>query len=216
MNQDYEAVMKLLLDAVRSSSDSDCRDGSNTIPVGVSNRHVHLSQKDLDALFGFGYQLTPSQDLSQPGQYACRETVTLCGPKGAMEKVRVLGPVRLKTQVEVLAGDGYKLGIRAPVRLSGDLQGTPGLTLVGPNGSVQMEDGVIVAQRHIHMTPQDAIRYGVSDGQVVQVEIQGSRGGVFHHVAIRVTQESALEYHLDIEEANGMSVDASTKIKLVK
>lgn len=216
MNQDYEAVMKLLLDAVRSSSDSDCRDGSDMIPVGVSNRHVHLSQKDLDALFGFGYQLTPTRDLSQPGQYACRETVTLCGPKGAVEKVRVLGPVRLKTQVEVLAGDGFKLGIRAPVRLSGDLQGTPGLTLVGPKGSVQMEEGVIAAQRHIHMTPQDALRYGVSDGQVVQVEIREPRGGVFHHVAIRVTQESVLEYHLDIEEANGMSVDASTKIKLVK
>lgn len=216
MNQDYEAVMKLLLDAVRSSSDSDCRAGSDMIPVGVSNRHVHLSQKDLDALFGFGYQLTPTRDLSQPGQYACRETVTLCGPKGAVEKVRVLGPVRLKTQVEVLAGDGFKLGIRAPVRLSGDLQGTPGLTLVGPKGSVQMEEGVIAAQRHIHMTPQDAIRYGVSDGQVVQVEIREPRGGVFHHVAIRVTQESVLEYHLDIEEANGMSVDASTKIKLVK
>ena len=122
----YEAVMKLLMEMVKSEPEKHgAGQDDGAIPVGVSNRHVHLSQSDLDALFGAGYELTKMKDLSQPGQYACKETVTVCGPKGAIEKVRILGPVRGKTQVEILAGDCFKLGVKAPARLSGDLDGTP-------------------------------------------------------------------------------------------
>ena len=129
-SKEYEAVLRLLLEAVQTVNDSRTK-STDEVPVGISNRHVHLSQADLDTLFGQGYKLTPIKDLSQPGQFACKETVTIVGPKGAIEKVRVLGPVRGKSQIEILAGDGFKLGIKAPAKLSGDLTGTPGITIVG-------------------------------------------------------------------------------------
>lgn len=214
-SKEYEIVLKALLEAVKAANNGAAAEPAG-IPIGISNRHIHLSQADLDALFGTGYQLTPIKDLSQPGQFACKETVTICGPKGAIEKVRVLGPVRSKTQIEILAGDGFKLGVKAPARLSGDLAGTPGITIVGPKGSVQTGEGLIVAQRHIHMTPQDAAAYGVSDGQIVKIEIEGPRGGVYSNVAIRATDTSALECHLDTEEANAMDINSSTKLNIVK
>lgn len=216
-NENYEAVLKLLLEAVAENTPKTAAAQVPAgIPVGVSNRHLHLSQTDLDILFGPGYQLTPIKDLSQPGQFACKETVTICGPKGAIEKVRVLGPVRSKTQVEILAGDGFKLGVSAPARLSGDLTGTPGITIIGPKGSVQTKEGLIVAQRHIHMTPQDAAVYGVHDGQIVDIEIEGPRGGTYANVAVRANDASALECHVDTEEANAMSINSSTTIKIKK
>ena len=214
-SREYEAVLKLLLEAVKAANDSRAA-APDEIPVGISNRHVHLSQADLDTLFGAGYQLTPIKDLSQPGQFACKETVTICGPKGAIEKVRVLGPVRSKSQIEILAGDGFKLGIKAPAKLSGDLAGTPGITIVGPKGTVNTPEGVIVAQRHIHMLPQDAARYGVHDGQIVKISVEGPRGGVYGNVAIRATDTSALECHIDTEEANAMGVGSSATIKIIK
>ena len=216
-NQNYEAVLKLLLEAVQSNAQpAGGAQEPEGIPVGVSNRHLHLSQTDLDALFGAGYQLTPIKDLSQPGQFACKETVTICGPKGAIEKVRVLGPVRSKTQVEILTGDGFKLGVTAPARLSGDLAGTPGITIVGPKGSVQAKEGLIVAQRHIHMTPQDAAVYGVHDGQIVDIQVDGPRGGIYSNVAVRANDASALECHVDTEEANAMNLNSLSKIKIKK
>lgn len=215
-NENYEAVLKLLLEAVQSNTAAGSAQAPEGIPVGVSNRHLHLSQADLDRLFGAGYQLTPIKDLSQPGQFACKETVTICGPKGAIEKVRVLGPVRSKTQVEILTGDGFKLGVSAPARLSGDLAGSPGIAIIGPKGSVQTQEGLIVAQRHIHMTPRDAAFYGVHDGQIVDIEIEGPRGGTYANVAIRANDASALECHVDTEEANAMSINSSTKIKIKK
>ena len=190
----YEAIIKLLMEAARESI-PDARD--NTIPVGVSNRHVHLSQGNLEALFGPGYELSRMKDLSQPGQYACKETVTICGPKGAIEKVRILGPVRSRTQVEILAGDSFKLGIKSTARLSGDLDGTPGITIIGPKGSVQIKEGLMVAQRHIHMLPEDAARMGVHDGQVVSLEVDGIRGGILRNTIVRVTGQSGLECHID-------------------
>ncbi len=214
-SREYEAVLKLLLEAVKAANNSR-NAATDEIPVGISNRHVHLSQADLDTLFGAGYQLTPIKDLSQPGQFACSETVTICGPKGAIEKVRVLGPVRSKSQIEILAGDGFKLGVKAPAKLSGDLAGTPGITIVGPKGTVNTQEGVIVAQRHIHMTPQDAAQYGVHDGQIVQIRVEGPRGGVYGNVAIRATDTSALECHIDTEEANAMGVGSSATIKIIK
>lgn len=215
--ENYESVLKLLLDAVASvNASAEAKDDSDKIPVGISNRHLHLSQTDLDVLFGKGYEMTKIKDLSQPGQFACKETVTICGPKGAIEKVRILGPVRPKTQVEVLEGDSFKLGVASPARLSGDLNNTPGITLIGPKGSVQISEGMIVAQRHIHMLPEDAQRLGVKDGDVVSILVEGPRGGTFGNVAIRANNASALECHIDTEEANAMSVNSLSKIKIIK
>ncbi len=212
-----EAVLKLLLEAVKNDGQKTASQGnSSEIPVGVSNRHVHLSQKDLESLFGADYSLTKLKDLSQPGQYACKELVTICGPKGAIEKVRILGPVRSKTQVEVLNGDCIKLGAASNVRLSGDLSRTPGITLVGPKGSVQIEEGLVVAQRHIHMTPEDAKNLGVCDGDIVSIKFDDLRGGIYSNVAIRANDASKLECHLDIEEANAMGINSKSKITIVK
>ncbi len=212
-----EAVLKLLLEAVQANmASAEVKENSGEIPVGISNRHVHLSQADLITLFGAGYEMAKMKDLSQPGQYACKETVTICGPKGAIEKVRILGPVRSKTQIEVMTGDCIKLGVPSQVRLSGDLHGTPGITVIGPKGSVQTTEGVIAAQRHIHMTPEDAKCFGVHDGQLVSIKIEGPRGGVYDNVAVRANDASNLECHLDIEEANAMNINSLTKIKIIK
>lgn len=211
-SKEYEVLMQALLKAVQEASKENAASNATGVPVGISNRHIHLSQADLDQLFGAGYQLTPMKELSQPGQFACKETVTICGPKGAIEKVRVLGPVRKETQIEIVAGDCFKLGVKAPAKLSGDLAGTPGITVVGPRGSVQTAQGLIVAQRHIHMAPADAQAYGVQDGQIVKIRVSGLRGGIYDNVAIRVTTSSKLECHLDTEEANAMGVAGTVEI----
>lgn len=186
-----------------------------TVPVGVSGHHVHLSRGDLDALFGAGHELAPVKDLSQPGQYAARETVTLAGPKGVIERVRVLGPVRSRTQVEILAGDSFRLGVRAEVRMSGDLAGTPGVTLVGPAGSVALPEGVIVAARHIHMSTAEAAERGLHDGQVVAVSFGGVRGGRLDNVVIRANDASALDCHIDTEEANALHIGNGSVVHLI-
>lgn len=211
-SKEYEVLMQALLKAVQEASKENVASTAAGVPVGISNRHIHLSQADLDQLFGAGYQLTPMKELSQPGQFACKETVTICGPKGAIEKVRVLGPVRKETQIEIVAGDCFKLGVKAPAKLSGDLAGTPGITVVGPKGSVQTAQGLIVAQRHIHMAPADAQAYGVQDGQIVKIRVSGLRGGIYDNVAIRVTTSSKLECHLDTEEANAMGGAGTVEI----
>lgn len=211
-SKEYEVLMQALLKAVQEASKENAASTAAGVPVGISNRHIHLSQADLDQLFGAGYQLTPMKELSQTGQFACKETVTICGPKGAIEKVRVLGPVRKETQIEIVAGDCFKLGVKAPAKLSGDLAGTPGITVVGPKGSVQTAQGLIVAQRHIHMAPADAQAYGVQDGQIVKIRVGGLRGGIYDNVAIRVTTSSKLECHLDTEEANAMGVAGTVEI----
>lgn len=211
-SKEYEVLMQALLKAVQEASKENAASTAAGVPVGISNRHIHLSQADLDQLFGAGYQLTPMKELSQPGQFACKETVTICGPKGAIEKVRVLGPVRKESQIEIVAGDCFKLGVKAPAKLSGDLAGTPGITVVGPKGSVQTAQGLIVAQRHIHMAPADAQAYGVQDGQIVKIRVGGLRGGIYDNVAIRVTTSSKLECHLDTEEANAMGVAGTVEI----
>lgn len=211
-SKEYEVLMQALLKAVQEAPKENAASNATGVPVGISNRHIHLSQADLDQLFGAGYQLTPMKELSQPGQFACKETVTICGPKGAIEKVRVLGPVRKETQIEIVAGDCFKLGVKAPAKLSGDLAGTPGITVVGPRGSVQTAQGLIVAQRHIHMAPADAQAYGVQDGQIVKIRVSGLRGGIYDNVAIRVTTSSKLECHLDTEEANAMGVAGTVEI----
>jgi propanediol utilization protein len=215
-----EALVKLLLEAVNSSpsagiSTDDIGDGDG-IPVGVSNRHIHISQEDLDTLFGKGYQLTKVKDLGQPGQYACKEYVIIAGPRSAIEKVRILGPVRKETQVEVLSSDCRKLGIPAVVRQSGDMAGAPGITMVGPKGSVYRDECAIVALRHIHMSPADAEHYGIRDGQIVKIKFGGQRGGIYDKVVCRVSSTAALELHLDVEEANALCVDETSKFKIIK
>lgn len=210
----YNQIMDLLMQALDEAKKTEVE---GEIPVGVSNRHIHLSQRDLDILFGPGYALTPMKDLSQPGQFACKETLTIAGKKGAIEKVRILGPVRNKTQVEVLASDSIKkIGAYPAVRMSGKLDGTPGCTLIGPKGTVELHEGVIVAQRHIHMLPEDAQRFGVTDGQIVGIKFGGERGGIMENVAIRVTTTSKLELHVDQEEANAFGLISTSKVTIVK
>ena len=215
----YEAMLKLLEEAIQANTAGMTtlkQPAGDEIPVGISNRHVHLSQQDLQTLFGNDCQLSQMKDLSQPGQFACKETVTICGPKGAIEKVRILGPVRNQSQVEILTGDCIKLGIPSVVRISGDLAGSPGLTIIGPKGSVQLKEGAIVALRHIHMTLEEAQRLGVRDGQIVDIEYQGERGGIYKNVAVRANNTSALECHLDIEEANAMNMNSLSKVTIKK
>src|SRR5690606_29918367 len=172
------------------------------IPIEVSAHHVHLCQADVEALFGPGHQLTPQHELSQPGQYACEEKVHLVGPKGRIANVRVLGPTRRETQVEIAMTEQFKLGVQPPIRESGDLAGTPGLTLEGPAGSTVIERGVICAQRHIHMTPEDAMRLHVRDKYVVRVRVEGARELTFGDVVVRVSPSYRLAMHIDTDEGN--------------
>lgn len=174
----------------------------SAIPVGVSNRHVHLSEQHFKVLFGKNHQAKTMRELKQPGQHALQETVMLVGNKGVIENVRILGPVRSKTQVEVLAADCYKLGIPTAIRDSGDLAGSPGLLLVGPKGVVHLEEGAIVARRHIHANPGVAQALGLEDGKVVQVVVNSERSLVFQNVIVRVDPSYVLELHVDLEEAN--------------
>ncbi len=176
------------------------------IPVEISAHHVHLSQADVEALFGPGHQLTPMHELSQPGQYACEEKVHLVGPKGRIANVRVLGPTRKETQVEIAMTEQFKLGVQPPIRQSGDLSGTPGLTLEGPHGSTQIERGVICAQRHIHMSPDDALRFRVRDNTVVRVRIAGERELIFGDVVVRVNPAFRLAMHIDTDEGNAGNI----------
>ena len=209
MTQKNTDIVNIILDALKNTS--------NEIPIGISNRHIHLSEVDLHKLFGAGCSLTKIKDLSQPGQYACKETVIICGQGGAIENVRVLGPVRPATQLEILSGDSFKLGLRnIPVLTSGKTSEAPGgITLIGPKGSVQMQDGVMVAQRHIHMTKADAQRLQVHDGQVVSIQITGVRGGILHNTIVRAADDMSLECHLDIEEANAMGINSKSQVIII-
>ena len=210
----YDALALLLLETIKEGGYLKKDIGS--IPVGISNRHIHLSQGDLETLFGAGYQLTKTKDLSQPMQYACKETLTIAGPKGAIEKVRILGPARSESQIEILQADCFKLGITAPVRSSGDLQGTPGITLIGPKGSILLSKGLLIAQRHIHMSLEDAKNFSVTDGETVTVQIDGLRGGTYSNVVIRANNTSVLEFHIDTEEANAMYLTSTSRITILK
>ena len=177
------------------------------IPLGVSNRHLHLSKQDFDVLFPH-QQMTEKKALLQPGQYASDQVVTLMGPKGSIKNVRVLGPIRSKTQVEVSATDARGLGINVPLRLSGDLVGTPGIKLVTESGEVTLDSSVIIAKRHIHMSPMDALIYGVKPGDEVKMTISGSgRSLTFNDVNIRVSDDMCLEMHIDTDEANAAGID---------
>lgn len=199
MNQ--EKLVSLIRDITLQTIEKQ-KNNSKKIPIAVSNRHIHLSQKHLERLFGSGYKLNILKDLSQPRQYAAKETVTLIGPKGKINNVRILGPTRGETQVEVSLFDGFTLGVAPPVRASGDIEGTSPIIIQGPRGQIHIEKGLLCAQRHIHMHTDDAALFGVEDGQYVQIKVSGQRGLIFDQVLIRVSPKYLLEMHIDIDEAN--------------
>ncbi len=171
------------------------------IPLEASGRHVHVTKEQAQLLFGHG--LTEKRPLSQPGQYLSNERVTVKGPKGEFQNVAVLGPERKEAQVEISLTDAHALGIRPPVRPSGEVSGSPGATLQGPCGEVKLDQGVICARRHIHMTPEDGARWGVTDGQVVKLQTYTSRPVIFQDVQVRISPKFATFAHLDLDEANG-------------
>ncbi|HPU58730.1 MAG TPA: phosphate propanoyltransferase [Candidatus Avimonas sp.] len=191
--------------------------GEMDIPVGISNRHIHLTQEHVEILFGKGYQLTPMKDLSQPGQYACKETLTIVGPSmRPIENVRVLGPVRKASQVEISRTDSYVLKLKPPVRESGDIAGSAPITLIGPKGVVSLQEGCIIANRHIHMSPDDAARFNVKDGDYVVVDSLTERRTRFFDVQIRVNKDFRLELHLDTDDANAAGIACGSKVRLVR
>jgi putative phosphotransacetylase len=176
------------------------------IPVNMSNRHIHVSKEHLEILFGEGYELTNIKDLSQPGQFACDEKVDIVGPKSTLKGVRILGPVRPNTQVEISMFDARTMGVEGVVRASGNIQGTPGCTVVGPKGKVELKEGVIVAARHIHLHTSDSDRFGLKDKDVVKVRIGDERALVLENVIVRVHPTYAMDMHIDIEEGNAAGI----------
>lgn len=185
------------------------------IPVAVSARHVHLAPEHVEALFGQGFELTKRSDLSQPGQFASNETVVIAGPKGSLERVRVLGPARKLTQAEISWTDAMKIGARPPLRESGDITGSAPLTLIGPAGSLMLSEGLIIAQAHIHMSPQDAQNYGVNNGEFVTVKVSGERPLSIDKVLIRVSDRYRLEMHIDTDEANAGLIKSGAPGRIV-
>lgn len=187
------------------------------IPVGVSNRHIHLSKEDLETLFGKGYELTPLKELSQPGQYACKELLTIVGPSlRPIENVRVLGPVRRSSQVEISATDSYVLKVKPPVRESGNIAGSAPIRIIGPKGVVELTEGCIIANRHIHMSPDDAKIFSVADGDTVTIDVEGKRRTRFYDVQVRVHKDFRLEMHIDTDDANACGIGNGFKVKVVK
>lgn len=193
-------------------------ESTGDVPIGVSNRHVHLTREHLDILFGKDYELTKAKDLSQPGQFAANETVTIIGPSlRPIEKVRVLGPLRKASQVEISMTDSYVLKVKPPVRESGNIAGSSPITLVGPKGVVTLSVGCIIANRHIHMSPKDAERYGVKDGDTVNVSVAGKgKRTLWYDVQIRVNKDFVLEMHVDTDDANAAGIGNGSLVSIVK
>ncbi len=187
------------------------------IPVGISNRHIHLSESDVEILFGKGYKLTPMKDLSQPGQYACKETLTIVGPSlRPIENVRVLGPVRKASQVEISATDSYVLKVKPPVRESGNIKGSSPIRIIGPCGVVELSEGCIIANRHIHMSLDDAKYFGLTDGEYVTVDVMGKRRTRWFDVQVRAHEDFRLEMHVDTDDANAVGIGNGAKVSIVK
>lgn len=185
------------------------------IPIGVSNRHIHLKKEHVEQLFGEGYELKVFKELSQPGEFAAEETVTIRTQKSEIQHVRILGPIRSLTQVEISKTDSFALGVKAPIRSSGNIEGTPGITIIGPRGEMNVDHGVIIAERHIHMTSDDAAAFGVRDGQYVSVKVLGERGLIFNQVLIRVKDTYALDMHIDTDEANAAGLKSGDTVELL-
>ncbi|MEW9050639.1 MAG: phosphate propanoyltransferase [Neobacillus sp.] len=198
---DKDKIRKLVQEIVNKTIGQ-----SKQVPIAASNRHIHLSPEHVERLFGRGYQLNKLKDLSQPNQFAASETVTLIGPKGKIANVRVLGPARGNTQVEVSLFDGFTLGVKPPIRNSGDIKGSEPIIIQGPRGQIKIDEGLICAARHIHMHTSDAENFEVADGDLVQVKVEGQRGIIFSNVLIRVSPKYKLEMHIDLDEANAANI----------
>ncbi|MBQ7288143.1 MAG: phosphate propanoyltransferase [Clostridia bacterium] len=189
----------------------------NQVPVGISNRHIHLSHEHVEILFGAGYQLQPMKELSQPGQYACKECLTIVGPSlRPIEKVRVLGPERKASQVEISKTDSYILKVKPPVRESGNIAGSAPITIIGPKGIVTLKEGCIIANRHIHMSEQEGKNFGIADGDYVTVDANGTRRTRFYDVQVRVHKDFRLEMHLDTDDANAAGLASGATVTIVK
>ena len=186
------------------------------IEVEASGRHIHLSRQDIDTLFGVGYQLTKAKDLSQPGQFACTERVTVTGPKGSLKNVVVLGPERKASQVEVSLTDALALGVKAPIRQSGDIEGTPDIIVSNGDKEVRLTQGLIVAKRHMHITPEDAVKFNVTDGEIVKVKVFGLRPLIFDDLVVRVSKDFKTYIHIDYDEANACGFTKGTLGMIIK
>ena len=211
--REIEMITRAVIEAINQKETSS---NGFMVPVGVSARHIHLTQEHVETLFGPGYQLTKKKEL-MGGQYACNEQVTIVGLKlRAIENVRVLGPVRSATQVEISSTDAIKLGIKAPIRESGHIAGSAPIAVVGPKGVLYLNEGCIVAQRHIHMAPADAMAAGVHDGEIVSVQADNERGTTFNHVKIRVHESFTLEMHIDTDEANASKIATGDTVRIIR
>ncbi len=211
--REIEFITKAVLAALDKQKSDD---KGYVVPIGVSARHVHLTQEHVEVLFGEGYQLTKKKEL-MGGQFASNEMVTLVGLKlRAIENVRVLGPVRKASQVEISATDAIKLGIKAPIRESGNIAGSAPIAVVGPKGALYLKEGCIVAMRHIHMSPADAQAAGVHDGDIVSVKADNERGTIFNQVKIRVDESFTLEMHIDTDEANASKIATGDTVTIIK
>ena len=211
--QDIAAIVKKVISEVETTNTQ-----TNEIPVGISNRHIHLNKEDLETLFGKGYELTPIKELSQPGQYACKETLTLVGPSmRSIENVRVLGPLRKQSQVEISMTDSFVLKVKPPVRESGKTEGSAPVIIVGPKGIVSLKEGCIIANRHIHMSPADAAHFGVKDGDYIDVDaFEGTRKTRWFDVQIRVNDAFRLEMHVDTDDANAVGFKNGSTVTVAK
>nr|WP_297864422.1 phosphate propanoyltransferase [uncultured Acetatifactor sp.] len=211
--QTIEKITQMVLQTIGRMEESF---NGYQVPVGVSARHIHLTQEHVEELFGKGYRLTKKKDL-MGGQYACNETVTVVGLKlRAIENVRVLGPVRKASQLEISATDAMKLGVAAPIRESGNIAGSAPVAVVGPKGVIYLKEGCIIAMRHIHMSPADAAAAGVHDGDIVSVKADNERGTVFNQVKIRVNDSFTLEMHIDTDEANASKIKTGDRVMIIR
>lgn len=210
MNNKIDYIVGEILERINQCKDED------TILVEASGRHVHLSKKDVETLFGEGYELTKKRDLSQPGQYLCEEKVMVIGPRGVLQAVSVLGPARAETQVELSKSDAVSVGINAPVRMSGDIKKSGSCIIATQKAAIKLEEGVIAAMRHIHITPEDAEKFNVANGEIVGIELQGERGLIFNKVAVRVSPKFNTAIHLDYDEANACGFTNGIRAKIIK
>ncbi len=212
-----EQEIKSLVEKVIEKVSGAKGETEGDVPVGISNRHIHLTKEHVEVLFGKGYQLTKIKDLSQPGQFACKEQLTIIGPSmRPIEGVRVLGPERKQSQVEISRTDSFVLKVKPPVRESGALTGSAPIIIIGPKGTVSLDEGCIIAIRHIHMSLEEGERYGVTDGEYVDVEMGGIRRSLFYDVQIRVHKDFRLEMHIDTDDANAAGVANGDKVKIIK
>lgn len=211
----YDEIKKVLVKELSLYADQSTIKTDKYVPVSISARHVHLQKDHIELLFGKGYQLTKYREISQPGQFSCEEKVTIKSPKGMIKGVRIVGPARKQTQVEISRTDSRKLGISPPVRQSGDLSGSSPISIEGPKGRIDLIEGCIIADRHIHMSPQTAEQYGVVDQQQVRIVIEGLKGGTMNHVLIRVDARYALDMHIDTDDANAFGLNGGEQLQII-